>query len=337
MALSVALGAWGCAATRGYDLQPVAHAGDGMPPVKAQVRRVVWADQPESGDLFGGAEVSAEVDLYDADPARTFVAGALRLEARPALGGPARALVPQGQETTEDAAVPSNPNELVLRPHETRTLWVTFEVPEDDPPRGIQRLVVIVPISGQPDLELPIADPVAGGPRWRAGRVRGLYAISKFGGVGKLGLDAMEPVGFAVRFSRERWVLGFGGTLTYLYQQTFAGGPPAFGLSVHAQLTFAPWTSRFAPYVEVGSFNGFQDPPTGYTASRRGLELPRASLGVLVSFGGRLGATGALPFEHELSPQHVFGLRVAYTRWFNTGEAGGSEGLEIGIERGFGP
>jgi hypothetical protein len=324
---AVALGTFGCAGTL-YELQPVPRAGDGTPAVKAQVRRLSWAGQPESGGLAEGAQLGVEVDLYVADATRVFVVGPVRAEARPALGGPAVVLAPAEGET---------PGPMTLQPREGRTVWVTFDVPDADPPRGPQRLVVIVPVQGQPNLELAIADPVPGGPRWSAGRVVGAYFFSGLAFAGSPRLSVMEPLGFAARLARGRWVLGLGASYTFLYQEALAGGPPAHGVSLHAQVTWQPWTWRFAPYVEVGTFTGYQDPPPAYSMSARTLELPRVSAGVLLSLGKRLGETGALPFEHVLSPQRELGLRLGYTRWFNTGERGGSGGVELSVERGFGP
>jgi hypothetical protein len=323
----IALGALGCAESI-YELQPVPRAGDGTPPVKAQVRRVSWLGQPESGGLGEGAQLGVEVDLYVADATRVFVVDPVRVEARPALGGPALVLTSAGDAT---------PGPMTLQPHEARTIWATFDLPDIDPPRGPQRLVVIVPVQGQPSLELAVADPVAGGPRWPAGRVAGAYFFSALAFAGSPRLSVMEPLGFAARLARERWVLGLGASYTFLYQEALAGGPPAHGVSLHAQVTWQPWTSRFAPYVEVGTFTGIQAPPPAYSMSARTLELPRVSAGVLLSLGKRLGEAGPLPFEHVLSPQRELGLRLGYTRWFNTGEHGGSGGLELSVERGFGP
>jgi hypothetical protein len=335
----------GCGTT--YDVVPVARAGDGAPPVKAQIRQIKWWRQPESGGLAEGASVAVEVDLYNAGPAGTFLVGPPRMEARPALGGPSVAFelreevgggfgVPSelSRAAYGDSAGPS-PG-LVLAPGVGRTVRATFDVPQRDLPRGPQRLVVVVPVRGAPDLEIAVADPVPGGPRWPKGPPVGVYAFSKFGGVGRLNLDAMEPVGLAVRMSRGRWIVGVGATATYLYRQELAGGPPAFGTSLHAQLTWQPWRWTIAPYVEAGTFLGFQEPPPAYFTPAHGLVLPRLSYGAVWTFGSRLGSAGALPFERPLSAQRVFGIRLGLTQWFNTNESS-ADGLEIVIERGFGP
>ena len=47
-----------------YELQPVPRAGDGTPPVKAQVRRVSWLAQPESGGLAEGAQVQGQIGIH---------------------------------------------------------------------------------------------------------------------------------------------------------------------------------------------------------------------------------------------------------------------------------
>src|SRR5437870_2671846 len=83
-------------------------------------------------------------------------------------------------------------------------------------PRRRRRLVLTVPADGLAPLEVAVADPAPGGPRWPAGRVLGGYFCSGLSFAGSPRLSALEPIGFAARVSRERWVLGLGASYTFL-------------------------------------------------------------------------------------------------------------------------
>jgi hypothetical protein len=334
----------GCA-SRVFQLSPVPRAGDGTAPVKAQVRQIAWAAQAEDGDLFSGAQATVEIDLYNADPARTFVVGPPRLVGRQALGGPEITF----QRVAADEAEPAPGGGLVaatashaftLKPHESRTVWAAFTAPDADRLRGTVHLSVVVPVDGQAALEIAIADPVPGGPRWRQDRpVAGGYTTGGLSFLwGTETTTVMEPIGLSYRMSHERWVIGIDARYAYLYQESLAGGPPSMGFSLLAQLSWQPWHGRIAPYMEAGSYTGREFPPSAYAqAGARLIELPRVGAGILIVSGPRLGGSGALPFDRPLSPQHRGALRVGYTRWFNTGERGGTGGLQLSFETGFGP
>jgi hypothetical protein len=337
VALAASLLLASACAGRQYDLVPVPRAGDGAPPVKAQVRHIRWGAQPEGGSLDPGASVAVEVDLYNADRARPAVVGMPSLVAHPALGGP---------PVRFDIEEPMGPAGT-LAPGESRTIWATYTAPEDDCPRGPLKLVLVIPVEGQPSLEVVVADPVPGGSRWIAPRLPlAMYLFSSYAslrprndstGFGA-NTTAFEPIGVAARVSLGQWVLGISESWANVYQEALAGGPPAFGFTSLAQLTWQPWLFPVAPYAEGGVLVGFQKSPQAYGDDTRTIAVPRVGLGLLLSFGApRIGGTGPLPFDRPLARQRRYGLRVGATRWFNAGGENGLLGLQISFEMSIHP
>lgn len=329
MALACVL-AGGCGTVRRYELDPVPRAGDGSSPVKIQVRHVEWALQPEDAELVPGAATAVELDLHDADARRSFVVRGVWLVARSVSGGDAVSVPP-------DTATSSWASGIGLTPGETKTIRLVFNIPESPPVRGFVRLAVVVSVDGQPPLEVAIADPVAGGPRWRqSSPVAGSYFSSSFVDLGSTrNISVIEPFAFAYRRSFGRLVLGLTESWTYIHQDALAAGPPASGLSLLAHVSWQPWHWPVAPYVQAGAFGGAQAPPRAYHGSVDWVGLPRIGAGLLFMGGARLGSAGPLPFERPLSPQHRVGIRIGYARWFNMGTAGGEDGIEFAFELGF--
>lgn len=321
----------GCRSWTRYQLAPVARAGDGSLPVKAQVRQIHWARQPESGGLDDEAHVAVDLDVYDADPTHTFAFGQPVLLATPAWGGPSLAFT---LLKTEGAW-------KTLAPGQAQTIRLHFAAPSAEPARGPQRLVLVVPVAGSVPLSITLADTGPDTPRWKAGSVHGEYL---FGGMSLLlsprrnDFTIVEPFGIAGRRSWDRIVLGLGTSFGWVQQDALAAGPPALGLSMVAQLTWQPWRWHVAPYVEGGIFGGRENPPAAYyQAAVRWLALPRVGGGLLFTWGPHLSASGSLPFDRPPSPQRRSGFRFGYTHWFNTGDAHGTDGYQFAFEQGFGP
>ena len=297
--------------------------------MKAQVRNLAWQNQPDDGDLAAGASVTVEVDVYDADVAGRRTVGPVGLVADAATGGVRTTLAPGEGDRREP---------LTLKPGEGQSVAATFALPDDDSLRGPARLVVVVPVEGLPALEIPIADPGRGGPRWVSDQpVLGQYL---YGGVsqpiGPHDLVAIDPLGAALRASWGRFVVGIEASFTLLYQEALAGGPPGYGVSGLAQVTWQPWRWSIAPYVEGGGFLGRQKPPAAYPAPAQTIDVPRVGGGLLFTWGPRLGPASPLPFDRPLSPQRRSGGRLGYTRGFDldVGTSGGAGGVGLWFERG---
>jgi hypothetical protein len=337
-AAAAALALAGCGGTV-YELRPAPHAAAPGVPLTAEVRSV------ESGPNGGVAwRVIVELAVHNGDPARAFSTGPPRLTTRGAWSGP-----PVELELTEERPTPeesldrstfwesgasaSGPR-APLPPGATRTRRVVFELHDDVPP-GPTRMVLTVPVDGGSPIELVLAD-VAGGSRWRTTRPpTGGYVRSGVAFVGAdNGFTAIEPIGLAARFSFGRLVL----SLDYRY--TFLQRPPAptpgdsFGLSGIVGLSWQPWTWHFAPYAEGGAFAGTGRASSAADQSQTSF-APRVSGGVMGFFGPRLGDEAKVAVDRPLSPQRRLGVRVGYTRWFHTGLAQRSDGVEMSLETGF--
>ncbi|HVZ75455.1 MAG TPA: hypothetical protein VHJ20_23930 [Polyangia bacterium] len=326
---------FGCAG-KPFELVPVPRAGDGAPPVKMQVRHLSWSDQPEGEDLAPGATVEIELDVYDADATRSFSVGAPQLVGRAQRDGATVEF-----EHVVDGGwfdLPVDPAVGVVRPHETRTLSAKFKVTSDDPPGGPLRLEVILPIAGQPALELAIADPATNQPRWRADGARVIaYAGSSVSFLSLAGgTYAFEPLTVAEVHAFGRWSFAMSQRFTYVYQEALAGGPPAFGGSLLARANWQPRTWATGFYAEGGAFFGIQHAPGAYAQTAgHWVTAPRVSAGLRWGLGRF--SVGSLPFDRPASTLRQAGIKLGYTRWFHVDDRGGSGGLELAWEMGFSP
>ena len=305
-----------------YELQG-AHATAPGAPITAEVRSVeCW----RSCDL--DAPLTVDLELRNDDATRTFRTAPQRLVARNLWGGPAVELSP-----TEMDGAP--PGETSLPPGTKRRLRLRF-TSEGDAPVGPYRLTLVERVDGLAPFEVPLSDPPTG-PRWVARRAPvAAYVSSGFAGLGPRhgkGFFAMEPIGASLRLSFGRLVLGFDARYSFLFRTTMALGGSSFGGSGLVSLGWQPWTWHLAPYVQGGTFAGLGDGQR--TGGGQWVSSPRASAGVLWSFGPRIGSRTDVPIDRPPSPERLGGLRVAYTRWYRTGDSGGDGGFEMSLEIGW--
>jgi hypothetical protein len=307
-----------------YDLRPAPRAETPGNAVAVRVPRVEWR-----GQLGSYCAATVELEVSNGDAARAASIGAPRLVAGSALGGPSLDFELKSPDLDQDRTV---------APGATRVFRAAFVSSAADGPQGPLRLTVVVPVEGQGAVEVPIADPRPGGPRWLAPRASGgAYLRGSWSLLGdrSTAFHVLEPVGLSARRSFGRWVVAFDERYTFLYQ-TGANIPSlgrAMGLSFLVDVAWEPWRFPLAPYVEGGGFGGFA---TSGDGGSRWSGAGRASGGVLIMGGPRLGAGGALPFEGPASPQRQAGLRLGYTRWFYSGAGAGTSGFELSVEIGFG-
>jgi hypothetical protein len=291
-------------------------------PITVEVRSVeCWRNCDLDAPLF------VEIELRNDDAARAFATAPPRLIARSLWGGPAI----QIPLTDMDGARPGE----AVAPGATRRLRLRF-ASDDEAPVGPYRLTLVEQVNGLPPFEVPLSDPPAG-PRWVATRAPlAGYVSSGFSGLGAgqgKGFFAMEPIGTSLRFSFGRLVLGIDVRYSFLFRTTMAVGGSSFGGSGLLSLGWQPWTWHLAPYIQGGSYFGVGDGPRNGEGQL--VSSPRTSAGVLWSFGPRLGSRTDVPIDRPASPERVAGLRVAYTRWFRTGDSGGDGGFEMSLELGW--
>jgi hypothetical protein len=334
--VGAALTATGCEGLV-FQLRPVPRATAAGAPVMAQVRKIEAV-----GFLDDGGKLVVELDAYNPDGARTFQLGPPRLIARSLRGGrpyelPAELAVasddPNPDRKTYWREGPRAPEPL--RPGATRTIRAMFEA-RGEPPQGPLDFVAVLPVEGSAPIEIDLVAHDESGPRWSRPRpVGGLYLRGGFAGVGESGgqFDVIDPIGFSFRSSFGRLVTSIDVRETFLRGTTLGATGSSGGFSGLLGLTWQPWRWHVAPYAEGGGYAGWGDLPTGGV---RHVGSARVSAGILLFAGPRLTARADLPIERPLSPQRALGLRVGYTRWFHTGAAGGSDGLELSYEIGLG-
>jgi hypothetical protein len=308
-----------------YELQGARATAPGAP-ITAEVRRVqCWRNCDLEAPVF------VELELRNDDAARAFTLAPPRLVARNLWGGPAFELLLLEIDGVASRFAPRP----VVPPGATRGLRLGF-ASDGEPPVGPYRLTLVEQVDGLASFEVPLSDPPAG-PRWAAPRSPiAAYVSTGFAGLGsgqRRGFFAMEPIGGSLRFSFGRLVLGFDVRYSFLFRTTMAVGGSSFGGSGLVSLGWQPWTWPLAPYVQGGTYAGLGDAPRSGEGSL--VSSPRASAGVLWFFGPRLGARTDVPIDRPPSPERIGGLRVAYTRWFRTGDSGGDGGFEMSLEIGW--
>jgi hypothetical protein len=338
-------------------LEPVPAAGHGTPALKAQVRKVgMTAGLFATGaNLDTGSRLAVEIDVYNADRQRTLTVQAPRLVLRDALGGPEITGRPVG---SVDGGIPAEigtSNDvkatppLSLRPGEGRTVSVFYGGFPADGPRGPVRAAIHLQADGDAPLELAIADPVPGGPRWKldAGMfsvaVGGLVSTFQTGTRSGATDVAAAPISIELLKSHARLVWGLGIRYEFLYREALASGPVGHGPTYLVSLGFQPWRFPIGCYGQAALSWVFEAPPDAYrqvTNDGEGghtLVVPRLSAGVVYSMGPRLASSGPFPIERPLSPMRRFQFRVGYAQWFRLGSAGGAGGLEFGLVGLIGP
>jgi hypothetical protein len=333
-------------------LTPVPVAGQGEPPVKAQVRRAGVSDDllSANANLEPSSRIAFEIDLFNADPQRAWAVGAPRLALRDALGGPETIARPwfagadglPGRIWGRDAA--EKPPRYLLGPGQRRTIWVAYGGFPPDGPRNPVRATIQVDVEGAAPLELAVVDPVPGGPRW--GLPRRPWAAYLGGALSAIADDntntsALAPFCLDVMWAQDRLVWGIGGRFEWLERDAFAGGPPAFGVSPILTVGWMPWRLPLGVYATLGEFFGEQSAPAAYAAldrsSGHGLLLPRAGAGLLLGAGRRLASSGPLPIERPMSVLRRAFFRLGYEQWFELGSPAGRGSIQLLIEAAVGP
>jgi hypothetical protein len=322
-----------------YELVPLPRVAVPAAPVTVEARRIFWA-----GVLGDRVIATVELVTTNADPARSFATGPPRLFVRSAVGGPTRDFVMEARYVadSDEARWAAEPVAVQsLGPGARRVTRARFVLNGGEAPQGPLYVAVVVPVEGQAALEVPLADPRLGGPRWVTPRQSpGVYVrggVIQFGDpYGPHAFDAVEPLGVSSRRAFGRWVIGFDERLTILYQTGDVIAKPAdnSGLSFLANVAWEPWRFPVAPYFEGGTYVGLSR--ADIHASTHLTASPRLGAGILLNLGPRLGRVGPLPFEAPMSPLRQGGLRFGYAHWFHTGEPGGSDGFEFSAEIGFG-
>jgi hypothetical protein len=310
-----------------FTLVPVPRAGDGDPPVKAQVRRVAV-----TGDLLGAgsrpdenSRLQIEIDVYNADPQRSFDLGLPRVRTQAALGGPvSQAGVLTISELGLRSKVTSWPSRpanvgsdwpVRLTPGQTRTFSVAYDGLSPCDAGGPLRILLTIPVVGQPALEMVLAAPVADGVRWRDDRAP---AVLVWGGswttLSGSGGSLLEPLGLGIFRSKGRLVCGWQQRFGMLYRDRLASGPPAVAWTQGMHLGWHPWRFPVGVYASAAVLFGLESPPVAYQgASGRSTDfllLPRLSAGVIFNAGSPLTGATLLPVDQPRSAMRRFAVRV---------------------------
>jgi hypothetical protein len=344
----VGLAGAGCGGTR-YALGPAARAGGPPDPIIVEIGRVgVTKDLSLPGAaLRPESQVAVELVVSNADPLRPAVIGRLGLVVRDVLGGPEVFAGPVDRDQTglvppypRGAASPMVTAPFTVGPEQAVTVWAVFAGFPPDGPSTAVRAKVLVPVDGHRILEVAIADPVPGGPRWYGAGTAASYLTS---GVTEVGardvITAFDLIGFSYRHSHRRLAWGFDDRITYVYRDALAAGPPALGVSLLGELQVRIWRALVG-YAEGGALFGFESPPAVYAALRdvgtRGVLVPRVSAGIVLAGGGRLLDPTLFPAQRPESEQRRFAVRFGYARWFNTG-GGRTDGIQLSFEAAISP
>lgn len=339
-------------------LQPVPVAGQGNRPLKAQIRKVGMTHDLTRGgaNLDTGSRLAVEIDLYNADPQRTLTVQPPRLVMRDALGGPELQGLPvnfglgalPGSIGTGDETIAPPP--IFLRPGESRTVWFLYAGFPADGPAGPVRAEVIVQADGDVALQLAIADPVPGGPRWKLDRlmvtagVAGTISTFQTGTRSGSSDVAVAPLSLELLFNWDRLFWGFGARYELLYREAIAGGPLGRGFNYFATVGVLPFRFPLGFYGQAGFLIGAQLPPAAYqqigndgVSNGRTLFLPQVSGGIVFNAGPRLASTGPFPINRPLSALRRFQIRAGYAQWFGLGSTAGAGGFELSFVGLIGP
>ena len=225
---------------------------------------------------------------------------------------------------------------LTVSAGRTETLWIAFRsrepIPEPDLPR---RIVLDVPLGdGAHPLELVLAEPASGRPRWVHPRVDhasygGLSVLGTPGDEGSFGIlrtSSKNVVGDSVILGPSIYLGARGGELRGERERTIA----CCDLGLSFDLTVAAWRGRdgsFGPYFTYQSVfaleRGRHDKATWHGP------------GVGLQFHSRLLApisAGALPVRPTPSPLGYSSFTAAYIHLFRRGDPGGSPAMLLLFE-----
>jgi hypothetical protein len=334
-------------------LAPVPVAGQGDRPLKAQIRKVAMSHDLMRGgaNLDTDSRLAVELDLYNADRQRTVTVQAPpRLVVRDALGGPAfdgrpvysgvgglPAVIPMGEPPT-----PSK--QIVLRPGEGLTVWFAYAgFPADGPAHPVTATVV-VQADGDAALELAIANPVPGGPRWKSDKTMVSIGVggtlSTFQTGTNSGASSFAPLSFEAVLNRGRFFWGLGLRYELIYREAIAGGPLGFGTTTFVTAGMLPWRFPFGFYGQAGFMLGGEAAPEAYRqvgGPTHSFHLPVVAGGIVWNAGARLGSSGPFPIERPLSALRRFQLRAGYAQWFNFGSGAGAGGFTVSFVGLLGP
>ena len=338
-------------------LEPVPAAGHGTPALKAQVRKVGLTAGllANSASLDTDSRLAVEIDVYNADRQRPLTVYAPRLVLRDALGGPeitgrpvdaGAGGIPPTIATGDDM---KEPPPVTLGPGEGRTVWVVYGgFPADGPRAPVRAAVHLQADNGDAPLEIAIAHPVPGGPRWKLDAstisftVGGAVSAFQTGTQSGSSDVALAPISLELLGSRARLFWGFGWRYEFLYREAVASGPVAQGPSIAVSMGFLPWRFPIGCYGQAAMSWMGETPPDAYRqvtndGDGHTLFLPRITAGVIYSMGPRLASPGPFPIERPMSSLRRFQIRIGYAQWFRLGSAGGAGALELGLVGLIGP
>jgi hypothetical protein len=335
-------------------VEPVPAAGAGSAPLKAQIRKVAMTHDllAAGASLDTQSRLGVEIDLYNADAQRTLTVRAPQLVLRDALGGPdvagrSAAAGDGGLPSTIAMSASTEIPPLTLRSREGKTIWIAYGGFPSDGPRGPVRAVIRVAADAEMPLELVLANPVPGGPRWQPDRLMVSAAIggsiSTFQSGTRAGSSdiALAPIKFEVMASRHRLFWGFGINFGFLYREAIASGPIAWGTGADLSMGFLPWRFPMGVYGQVGYLLAIETPPDAYAqidgSQGETLFLPRVGGGIVFNAGMRLSSSGPFPIDRPLSPLRRTQIRVGYAQWLRLGSSAGAGGVEIGLLALIGP
>src|SRR5262249_523830 len=143
---------------------------------------------------------------------------------------------------------------IVLHPGEARTVWFAYAGFPPEGPRGPVQAVVLVQADGDAALELPIAYPAPGGPRWKLDKatvslgIGGGLSPFQSGSRGGSSDLLLAPLSLEIFASWNRFFLDYGLRYEALYREAFAGGPLATGIEPSLSAGLLPWRAPLGFY-----------------------------------------------------------------------------------------
>jgi hypothetical protein len=337
LALAGAAIAGACGSVGPYTLAPAPSAGGGQSPITVRISQVALSTGIDAADASLGPQsrIAVTMEVTNTETRWPVAIGRLGLIVRDVRGGPDIYAGPIERDDTGLVPVSEQPasGPLTIGPGQTATVRAVFAGFPVNGPSAPLRATVVVPVQGGSYLQVAIADPGLEGPRW-IGPVRAAqYLTSSYGFLGSTpnAVEFFDPVAWSWRRSFGRFIGGVDWRWSFVRREAQPDRTFDLGFSLLGDLQWQPWTSdRLGLYLQAGAFGGFQSDSQGGGSQLVG--FPRASAGVVFASGDMLGSNLFSHIERPRSPQRRYAIRVGYAHWLNTGERGGSGGVQISIE-----